>query len=88
MPFVWFSREMADDALIRIENLRRLKLAPVELSARVGNRYTYWRDMLAGKKSFGEKIARKIEDALKLPRGWLDVQQDEGAAEARALADV
>ncbi len=63
---------MSDEALIRLANLRSLKQTPVQLSERVGNRYTYWRDLLAGKKSFGEKIARKIEEKLELPRGWLD----------------
>ena len=36
--------------------------------------------MLAGKKSFGEKIARKIEDRLGLPRGSLDVVDGASAA--------
>lgn len=67
---------MADDALIRLENLRQLRLSASELSARVGGRYTYWRDLLGGKKSFGEKIARKIEDKLGLPRGSLDEDSD------------
>ncbi len=69
---------MADDSLIRHENLLRLGLTARELSERVGGRYTYWRDMLAGKKSFGEKIARKIEEKLGLVRMSLDL--DEGAA--------
>jgi hypothetical protein len=38
-------------------------------------RDTYWRDLLKGNKSFGEKMARKIEAAMEppLPRGYLDV---------------
>lgn len=64
---------MSDDALIRLENLRALGLSPGELSMRVGGRYTYWRDMLAGNKAFGEKIARKIEEKLDRPRGSMDV---------------
>lgn len=63
---------MSDSALIRLQNLLALKLGATELSDRVGGRYTYWRDMLAGNKSFGEKAARKIEESLDLPRGWLD----------------
>lgn len=63
---------MVTEAPIRLRNLRSLKLSAHELSDRVGGRYTYWRDMLNGTKSFGEKAARKIEDALGLSKGWLD----------------
>jgi hypothetical protein len=63
---------MSEDSLIRLTNLKALGLTATELSEKVGGRYTYWRDMLHGNKSFGEKIARKIEDKLKLPRGSLD----------------
>ena len=63
---------MSEDALIRLRNLKSLKLSATELSSRVGSRYTYWRDLLEGQKSFGEKIARKIEAAMGLPRGWMD----------------
>lgn len=65
-------KTMSDDALIRLENLRKTKKTAVELAASVGSSYQYWRDLLDGKKSFGEKAARKIEGALGLPRGWLD----------------
>jgi len=64
---------MSEDASIRRENLKRLKLGPQELSDRIGGRYSYWRDMLYNeKKPFGEKAARKIEERLALPRGCLD----------------
>lgn len=63
---------MNEDALIRLENLRRLNQSAKELEATVGGRYTYWRDMLAGTKSFGEKAARKIEEKYGLVRGQLD----------------
>lgn len=77
---------MSDDAAIRRENLRRLCSARQwganELSATVGGRYTYWADMLRGEKGFGERAARKIEEAADLPRGWLD-QADAPLAIAR-----
>lgn len=39
----------------------------------MGNRYSYWRDLLERQdKAFGEKIARRIEESLHLPRYWLD----------------
>ena len=69
---ICFTLAMSEDALIRLGNLRKLGLGPADLSAAVGSSYQYWRDLLAGQKSFGEKAARKIEEALKLNRGWLD----------------
>lgn len=63
---------MSEDALIRLENLKALKLGPTELSLRVGSRTSYWSDLMAGRRSFGEKVARKIEAGLNLPRGSLD----------------
>ncbi|MBT2300399.1 hypothetical protein J7E70_07965 [Variovorax paradoxus] len=63
---------MNDDALIRLANLKALNLAPKDLSARVGGRVSYWADLLRGKKSFGEKAARNIEEQLGIPRMSLD----------------
>jgi hypothetical protein len=68
---------MNDDALIRLANLKALNLAPKELSARVGGRVSYWADLLRGKKSFGEKVARKIEEQLGIPRMSLDTADEE-----------
>jgi len=70
------------DSLIRLENLRRLNKTAKELELAVGGRYTYWHDMLAGTKSFGEKAARKIEDKLGLVRGQMD--QEHGISSATA----
>lgn len=67
---------MSDERLIRIENLRRVcaerNLGAKELASSYYGRYTYWRDLLEGGKSFGEKAARKVEAALGLPDKWLD----------------
>lgn len=71
---------MSEDALIRLENLRRLNKSAKELELLVGGRYTYWHDMLAGTKSFGEKAARKIEDKLGLQRGQMDQEHGISAA--------
>lgn len=65
--------EMSDDALIRRENLRALNISATDLVKSVGSSYQYWRDLMAGKKSFGEKAARRIEEGVGLPRGSLDV---------------
>jgi hypothetical protein len=67
-----FTSGMNDDALIRLSNLKALSLTPKHLSDRVGGRVSYWADMLRGEKSFGEKVARKIEEQLGLPRMSLD----------------
>ncbi len=63
---------MGEDALIRLTNLKALGHAPNDLVRLVGNSYPYWRDLLAGQKSFGEKAARNIEEKLGLARGCLD----------------
>lgn len=66
---------MGDDALIRLTNLKALGHGPADLVRLVGSSYPYWRDLLAGQKSFGEKAARNIEEKLGLPRGCLDVAE-------------
>jgi hypothetical protein len=79
---------MNDQKLVRLNNLQRLcqerSIGPRDLVTSVGSTYSYWRDLLAGDRSFGEKISRRIEDALSLPRGWLDgvVPTKHGAVEA------
>lgn len=74
---------MAEDAAIRLENLRRIlnerrpAVTGAELARRMGVQRSYTSELLAGRKSFGEKVARTIEAALDLPRGWLDNATDE-----------
>ena len=68
---------MADDAAIRRANLRRWAQArqwgATELAANLYGTYSYWRDLLTqATKPFGEKAARRFEDAAGLPRMWLD----------------
>jgi hypothetical protein len=63
---------MGEDALIRLTNLKALGHGPADLVRLIGSTYPYWRDLLAGQKSFGEKAARNIEAKLGLPRGCLD----------------
>lgn len=70
------NRRMNDEAAIRRSNLQRLCKArqwgPTELHQHAGRSYSFWPSLLKGPKSFGEKLARSIEDQLDLPRGWLD----------------
>lgn len=82
------SAPMADDALIRIQRLKALGLTPKQLSERVGNNPSYWHDVLAGRKSVGERISRKTEEKLGLPRYHLDhpVDSYSGAPTAPPIA--
>lgn len=70
---------MADDAAIRMTNFNRMwpadRFGPADLSRMLGNRPSFWSDLRAGRKSFGEKLARQIEDAGELVRGSLDDPQ-------------
>jgi hypothetical protein len=74
---------MSDDALIRLSNLKATDLTPTLLAEKVGGRTSYWSDLLRGKKSFGEKVARKIEEKLGWPRGCLD---DDGGCPEKPIS--
>jgi hypothetical protein len=64
---------MADEAVIRRTNFRLLAKTPKGAHDRLGGRYSYWRDLMEdANKSFGEKVARRIEEAYEVPRGCLD----------------
>lgn len=68
---------MADDAAIRRTNLNRYmraaQVTPTDMAARYYGRVSYWRDLARDtNKAFGEKAARRIEEAAQLPRLWLD----------------
>lgn len=71
---------MSEDALIRLDNLRMLlrerQMTPTRLAAHTGKSQSYYRDLLKGRKSFGEKAARALEKTLSLPHGWLDLPHD------------
>ncbi|MGJ7611117.1 MULTISPECIES: S24 family peptidase [unclassified Variovorax] len=75
--------------LIRIDRLKRFAKergidGPVQLGAAIGRKTNQTSDLLSGRASFGEKVARSIEEAAGLPSGWLD--QDEGDRVGRAVA--
>jgi hypothetical protein len=65
---------------LRLKNLRSLAEArqwkPSDFVREVGKSPSYWSDMLRGAKGFGEVAAREIEEALQLPRLWLDMEHD------------
>lgn len=48
---------------------------PTDLKARLGRSASFWSDLLHGRKSFGEKLARDIEQKMGLPRNTLDLVQ-------------
>lgn len=63
---------MNDSSLIRRENLRSLGLQPKQLAETLGASRQHWSNVLRGKSSFGEVLARSIEEGLGMPRGALD----------------
>jgi hypothetical protein len=72
---------MRDTRRRRLTEIVRTRFGGVEsaLAERVGRQPTYIHDLLhSDRKSFGEKIARMLEDELALPRGHLD--QPDGVA--------
>lgn len=77
---------MTDAAATRRSNLAALCArrgwGPAELRDELEfGRYSYWRDLLENPaKSFGEKVARRIEEKLGLGPRWLD---DDHASELR-----
>jgi hypothetical protein len=79
--------------LIRIRRLKQLQAergaaGPVELGRLIGRQGNQTSDLLHGRKSFGEKVARSIEEFAGLPSGWLDDPGDsrDGAIDQAGLA--
>jgi len=79
---------MSDDATIRLTNLTRLRLTAAQLKERLGRSSSFWSDLIRGQKSFGEKLARAIEEGLQLPRGWLDKIHDDSDASPLPAGDA
>jgi hypothetical protein len=67
---------VSEEKLIRLDNFKRVvaerHYSIKDLTDRLGSGYSFWYDLLNGRKHFGEKLARRIEDGLQLPRLWLD----------------
>lgn len=71
----------------KIATLRRLNLQklidkkfdskPARLSKSIGRTPTFYYDLLAGNKSFGEKLARQLESALDYEPYWLDTDHSD-----------
>lgn len=77
---------MADDAEIRRENFRLLMgkpFSPSEAASRLWGTPQLWSDVFHGRKAFGEKLARRIEDKLLLARMSLD---DPGGVKTATLS--
>lgn len=70
------TRVMSADAGIRLERLRSLFSRPIEMREKTGRSASFCSDLLNGRKSFGEKLARDLEEQLELPRGWFDLSGD------------
>jgi hypothetical protein len=79
---------MSDDRMIRIDNLKLVKRLQGLDNVRLGELYgcsdTYIGKILGHKSAFGEKAARKMEEALGLPTKWLDEVHDDADYEDEA----
>ena len=69
--------------LIRIQRLKLLAtqrglFGPVVLGAAIGKSTSQASDLLSGTASFGEKVARSIEEFAGLPFNWLDRIDEDG----------
>ena len=67
---------MSDLSLLRLSNFNKRfradEYGPVQLAKRFGRSASFWSDLRAGRKSFGEKLARSIEELGQLVPGSLD----------------
>jgi len=97
MVHAWSNSEMTSSDLVE-RRRRRLRLAAdrwfggnqASLAQASKRQPQQISDMIAGRKSFGEKVARAIEIELAghpcyMPEGWLDGQDDEHAAHQAGL---
>jgi phage repressor protein C with HTH and peptisase S24 domain len=69
--------------LVRIARLKQFQAekqagGAVELGRLIGKSVQQTSDLLSGRASFGEKVARSIEDFAALPPGWLDEEDETG----------
>lgn len=82
---------MNDLTDIRRQNLQKLvdDNSLAEVSRRTKKPASQINDMLAGRKSFGEKVARAIEVSWdpSMPRGWLDSATNTSCGTAESDAD-
>lgn len=86
---------MSEDRMIRVDNLKKImkarSMSNADLQALLVVSHTMVTKILSNKPgTFGEKQARKIEEALKpkLPRGWLDQVHDDVEYTEDSLAEI
>lgn len=78
---------MADDAEIRRANFRGLwaePFSPTSAATALWGSAALWSDLYHGRKSFGEKLARRIEEKVGLVRLSLD---DPSGPQAEPISD-
>jgi hypothetical protein len=91
-----FSARLADVDLqdIRIERLRLfarrhgVENSPGDLARLIGKRPNQVTNLLGKHSSFGEKVARSIEQAAGLPPGWLDLESEGNVSPGPMPAEV
>jgi SOS-response transcriptional repressor LexA len=84
---------MSDERMIRIDNLKLLMKQTdstrADLSRHLSCSDTYISKLLSGRPgTFGEKAARKIEEAFKKERFWLDQIHTDGEYSEESLKEV
>lgn len=78
--------------LLRISRLKefassRNLVGPVALGLAIGKKANQVSDLLSGKASFGEKVARSIEEFAELSPNWLDSDDGEKVVKFEAARD-
>lgn len=77
-------------AAIRLENLRHLcgpeRGGQRALADKLGMGEAQMSQLLGKHKNIGARLARRIESALSLPEGWMDVEHNDLTDEAVAFA--
>jgi hypothetical protein len=89
-PPVFDATMRAEDTLVRLERFkaecqRRGWDGPSALVANLGRTPSFWSDLMNGRKSFGEKLARSLEEQMRLPRNAFDLVQ---AGHPASFADL
>lgn len=83
----------AEDTLVRLARFKaecavRGWEGPSALVRELGRSVSFWSDLWAGRKSFGEKLARTLEDQMGLPRNALDLHDLVTSGHPRTFAEL
>lgn len=71
-------KEIRRARLAQFAKLKKVEEDPSGLASLIGKKANQVNNLLSGRASFGEKVARSIEEAAELPTLWLDTDQAAG----------